>query len=141
MSGTLHRLIEKSIVSPPCLELENEIVKEIRGLPQNVAFDLLKEMIDRKSSIALAVANRISMNKTSVKEILLYGLLRSDASTITFFLKYGINKIGVKGVIEVVKEASNEKKSIKDYALYWLPIVVSKEDKDFNCINDFIRNK
>lgn len=131
MNQRLEQLIEESIEFPSDSRRNNEIVLLLKKTDKFDALEIIKNMVSRRSLSAYYVACKVLNDREVAEPFFVYGLGKADASTIKDWLKFAIPRIGLRRVINFLKDKENQNSHLIDKALYWLPSLVEQKDLKF----------
>jgi hypothetical protein len=116
--------------------LEHQLARELRKLPENQRFDIIVAMIHDQSTgdwapllVGLWLANTCLQSRPYLVQLFEKGIETADASTIRFYRKFLIPKLGVRRSLSIL-EKKRETHPKKVYqALYWLAQFIPANDE------------
>jgi hypothetical protein len=116
--------------------LEHQLAKELRKQPENKRFDFIVEMIHDQSTgdlshliVGLWLANTCLRSRPYLLQLFEKGIETADASTIRFYLKFLIPKLGVRRSLSIL-EKKRETHPVKvRQAFYWFDQIISEQDR------------
>jgi hypothetical protein len=109
--------------------IERDLAKRLRASAEEERFAFISEMLDVHVIVALELANTCLRDRDLLKRFLEQGLARvKDLSSIDLWLKYLIPRIGIRGVIAVLRENLDDHPIPVASAVYFLPRYIKEED-------------
>lgn len=105
--------------------LERDLKQWLRTLPEGHRFEFVSQCLDipgySRECRALIFATSCISNRAHVLAILRRGLACADASSIQFWLKFAIPKLGGRRVVKEVARLVDSNPDAVSKAIYWLP--------------------
>jgi len=120
--------IRQMLSQPRDSNIENNLIKKLRKLDENYAYDLIKIVFWTNVSLGLMYSKRVLRNSNFFLEILNHGMHYADASIINLYLDCCISNLGFKKVALIIRDSKNTYPGGYKKALYWLPRHLPKDD-------------
>jgi hypothetical protein len=107
---------------------DRDLKKWLRSLSDEERFGFISACLDSRGrdaeGRALDLATSCISNPSDAKTLVARGLTNPDASTIKWWLEFGISKLGGEKLIGQIAALLYSNPSTVDKALYWLPMLL-----------------
>ncbi len=141
MNDNIQQLIQDSTYRALSSNEEKVILEQLKSMPKIEAYEIIKNMIEKKSQITLAIAKRVLHKRDYVIKFFEYVIVKSDAQSIKLWLEFTIPKLGFRSVLKLIEKSNNDSNELLEKAVYWLPMVISKnEEKSWSLLEE-LRSK
>ncbi|WP_138503650.1 hypothetical protein [Nostoc sp. PA-18-2419] len=70
-----------------------------------------------------------------------YGILKSNAQSIKFWLEFAIPKLGFKAVVRLIEDLNDDTNRLLEKAIYWLPLFILEKEKNSGDVLQSLREK
>jgi hypothetical protein len=141
MNDNIQQLIQDSTYRALSSNEEKVILEQLKSMPKIEAYEIIKNMIEKKSQITLAIAKRVLHKRDYVIKFFEYVIVKSDAQSIKLWLEFTIPKLGFRSVLKLIEKLNNDSNELLEKAVYWLPMVISKnEEKSWSLLEE-LRSK
>ncbi|MBX9256956.1 hypothetical protein H1Q63_24020 [Desmonostoc muscorum CCALA 125] len=129
MNDNIQQLIHTSIYKSLSSNEEKVILEHLKSIPEVEAYVIIKNMVEHKSQITIAMAKKVLHTKNYVTELFKYGILKSNAQSIKLWLEFAIPKLGFKSVVRLIEDLNDDTNRLIEKAVYWLPLFISENEK------------
>lgn len=110
---------------------ERELTKQLRSLPEEERYAFIVEMLDVQLSVALELANKCLRRRDLLIRLLETGIARvKDLSTIKYWLDELIPRLGVRRVIQILREQLDEHPFGVGSSFYFVLSHVNRSDQE-----------
>lgn len=117
--------VETIALRPRDSARERALVRFLRTVADPQRYSLVDTLIQRDLVVGLEVARSALTNRAHVEQLLERGILSADPSTTKIWLSSLLPKIGVGGVLRMLRRRLATDPKAVDNALYWMPRFVS----------------
>ncbi|MDF5710089.1 MAG: hypothetical protein PUP90_21075 [Nostoc sp. S4] len=93
MNDNLQQLIETSTYRGLSSDESKRILEYLKSIPEIESYELIKLMVEKKSQITIAMAKKVLHKKDYVINLFNYGIIKSHAQSIKFWLEFTIPKL------------------------------------------------
>ena len=107
---------------------ERELAARLRELPEATRFEYIQQAMQINVVVGLGLANTCLRDNSSFASLLKQGLQVADASSMSLWLETVTPHLGFRHVANVLMQTIETNPQAVDYAVYWLPRVMPKED-------------
>jgi hypothetical protein len=107
---------------------EQALAKSLRQLAEPQRFDFIKEYLAFDSIIGLEFATKCLRNKEYFEAILRTGLRVADASSVRFWLKASIPRLGPRRVLRIIENVWKDEPKAVRKAWYWSSRLLRRAD-------------
>lgn len=129
MNETIQELIQASIRRPLNAAEEKLIIKYLKSMPEQEAYEVIKSMIDQQSQMSISIPKKVLNQKEQVKRLLRHVLVDVDAQSVKVWLGFAIPKLGFKAVVKLIEELSNDENRLLEKVIYWVPLFIPSNDR------------
>jgi hypothetical protein len=137
MNSDIVALIEVSFQRHLTSPEETRLLRLLKPFPENEVFEVLKQMIEKRSRVTISFFRRAIRSKYYVAEVFRFALLSYGAKSIKVWLEFAIPKLGFAGVVVLIRELNDDYNDLLGIALYYLPSFISTDElKAQSILND-----
>jgi hypothetical protein len=121
---------------------QDEIIRRLLTLAEEVRFEEVNQLLDTDVLSGLQIANSVLRDKKYLVSIFEKGLNRADASSIQYWLKYLIPRLGFRRVVGILSEKLQDRPQEVAKATYWLSrFLPPNSEKDLTILRDFLKKE
>jgi len=106
---------------------ESNLLRRLRGLPQQQRLALLTPLLDLKERTALVLIDRAQLSRTDYIEIFKLGLTKGNASSIKLWMDATVPHIGWRRTLSVLRACLATNPRGGAFALYQVPGVCRRK--------------
>lgn len=150
MNPTLdpHDYVARPRDAQPLADRASEVAFEatLRGMPEEERVEFLSKVLVLREKARLvnrgwfALAMRVLESHRSYERLLRDGLLVADASSIKGWIECCVQRIGMRRVVHVLREADNDIPRRVDLTVYWLPRF-ARTPKERTIVTEFLASR
>jgi YD repeat-containing protein len=116
------------IGKPRTAELERELVQQLLAQPEEQRYQFTQELLPLEFRLALKLASACLRQRTYFEALLELGLRTADASTIRWWLRPLVTRLGMRRVARMLADKLATHPAGVKKALYWLPSLLRGDD-------------
>ncbi|MHC5594740.1 MAG: hypothetical protein ACYTXC_02010 [Nostoc sp.] len=129
MNYRVQKLIHTSTYRSLSSHDEKVILDYLKSIPEIEAYEIIKNMAEKKSVITILIAKKVLHTRDYVTRLFKYGVLESNAQSIKLWLEFAIPKLGFKSVLKLIEDLNNDSNRLIEKAVYWLPLFILENEK------------
>lgn len=104
--------------------LETKLAEQLREMDPDDAFAFIAEYVDHDEVVGLSLASRSLRRRSDFDSLLRKGFKRADASSIRFWLKCCVNRLGPRRIVTILREVIQADPEVGRKVFYWSRLVL-----------------